>query len=323
MAAFNIQEALTWKEKIESVIDQPKSCSRAMKAVGVVEASCEDIFEHIIEHGCYTVRYGSSVEEVDEHTTILYERLQLDWFPTLAWPRDLCYVRYWRRNDDGSYVVLFHSTEHEKCGRQPGFVRAHIESGGYTISPLKSRNGRPRTQVQHLMQIDLRGWAVGYISSFQHHCLLQLLNSVAGLREWFSQTDEKIAPLRIPVMVNMASATTPLKKSQSLPQSTFHIHKSSFDGTNRKSNVMLDDSDEEDDQQIKEKVVVSAATNENEEKKAEESSGQIDLSCFSGILRQDDHDNARNCWRILDGNNFRVRSKNFCYDKSKVNNLLL
>ena len=77
------------------------------------------------------------------------------------WPRDLCYVRYWRRNDDGSYgkgfavhllvvpgsrsslfhletsklfyycaVVLFRSREHENCGPEPGFVRAHLESKG-------------------------------------------------------------------------------------------------------------------------------------------------------------------------------------------------
>ena len=52
--------------------------------------------------------------------------------------------------------------------------------GGFNISPLKPRNGRPRTQVQHLMQIDLKGWGVGYVSSFQQHCLLQMLNSVAG-----------------------------------------------------------------------------------------------------------------------------------------------
>jgi hypothetical protein len=34
--------------------------------------------------------------------------------------------------------------------------------------------------VQHLMQIDLKGWGVGYVSSYQQHCLLQMLNSVAG-----------------------------------------------------------------------------------------------------------------------------------------------
>lgn len=55
-----------------------------------------------------------------------------------------------------------------------------LTGGGFNISPLKPLNGRPRTQVQHLMQIDLKGWGVGYVSSFQQHCLFQMLNSVAG-----------------------------------------------------------------------------------------------------------------------------------------------
>ncbi|KAK9218346.1 hypothetical protein WN943_006983 [Citrus x changshan-huyou] len=45
---------------------------------------------------------------------------------------------------------------------------------------------------------------------------------------------------------------------------------------------------------------------------------QIDLSCFWGNLRHDDLDNARECWKLSDGNNFRVRSKHFCYDKTKI-----
>lgn len=50
----------------------------------------------------------------------------------------------------------------------------------------------------------------------------------------------------------------------------------------------------------------------------EEVAEQIDLSCFSGNLRHDGRDTARDCWTISDGNNFRVRGKNFCYDKTKV-----
>lgn len=86
------------------------------------------------------------------------------------WPRDLCYVRYWRRNDDGSYgnlfclfpcmnisligiynfpimvsfhvaVVLFRSREHENCGPQPGYVRAHIESKLLSFSTCRSIQG--------------------------------------------------------------------------------------------------------------------------------------------------------------------------------------
>lgn len=50
----------------------------------------------------------------------------------------------------------------------------------------------------------------------------------------------------------------------------------------------------------------------------EEPRDQIDLSIFSGNLRHEDNDKARDCWTLSDGNNFRIRSKHFCYDKSKI-----
>ncbi|GKV10596.1 hypothetical protein SLEP1_g21938 [Rubroshorea leprosula] len=321
------QNGLRIFEELLEVDYHPRSCSRAMKAVGVVEATCEEIFGLLMsmdgtrfEWDC-SFQYGSLVEEVDGHTAILYHKLQLDWFPMFVWPRDLCYVRYWRRNDDGSYVVLFRSREHQNCGPQPGCVRAHLESGGFNIAPLKPRNGRPRTQVQHLMQIDLKGWAVGYISSFQQHCLLQMLNSVAGMREWFAQTDERGAPPRIPVMVNMASASVSSKGTQKVDESSVNPAPSldQMNATSRNSVMLDEDSDEDEEYQIPE--IEEASSNVNGIKRTaleEEPVEQIDLSCFSGNLRHDDRDSGRDCWKISDGNNFRVRSRNFCHDKSKV-----
>ncbi|XP_065622765.1 protein ENHANCED DISEASE RESISTANCE 2 [Quercus suber] len=324
------QNGLRIFEELLEVDYLPRSCSRAMKAVGVVEATCEEIFELVMsmdgtrfEWDC-SFQYGSLVEEVDGHTALLYHRLQLDWFPMFVWPRDLCYVRYWRRNDDGSYVVLFRSREHENCGPQPGYVRAHIESGGYNISPLKPRNGRPRAQVQHLMQIDLKGWGVGYVSSFQQHCLLQMLNSVAGLREWFAQTDERNAAPRIPVMVNMTSASVSSKKGGKLHESSLHpsAPTDQINGVNRNSVMMDEYSDDDEEFQIAEgEQEADTPGLESDIKRTaleEEPVDQIDLSCFSGNLRRDDRDKARDCWTISDANNFRVRSKHFCYDKTKI-----
>ncbi|CAI0419378.1 unnamed protein product [Linum tenue] len=408
MAAFNIQEALIWKEKIQFVIDQHQEsqvpngnkyvsfeCKSGMDNGRAASSSDQEsqfsaqededdsnsnllrrttigngyvlllvilkmlMIKHFLESigGCCNVKmvfaslksflklntlyetftwdcsfqYGSLVEEVDGHTAVLYHRLQLDWFSTVVWPRDLCYVRYWRRNDDGSYVVLFRSREHENCGPQPGYVRAHIESGGFNISPLKPRNGRPRSQVQHLIQIDLKGWGVGYISSFQQHCLLQMLNSVAGLREWFAQSDERGAPPRIPVMVNMASASISSKKSLKLQESSVHHRSASLDQINtagRNSAMMDEYSDEDEEFQIaEEEQEAYLISQENDVKKAENSQyeaseeepgDKIDLSWFVGNLRYDERENARDCWKVSDGNNFRVRSKNFCFDKTKI-----
>eukprot|EP00268_Persea_americana_P007218 TRINITY_DN1265_c0_g1_i2.p1 TRINITY_DN1265_c0_g1~~TRINITY_DN1265_c0_g1_i2.p1 ORF type:complete len:731 (-),score=125.31 TRINITY_DN1265_c0_g1_i2:1140-3332(-) len=324
------QNGLRIFEELLEVDYLPRSCSRAMKAVGVVEASCEAIFELVMgmdgrrfEWDC-SFQHGSLVEEVDGHTAILYHRLQLDWLPMIVWPRDLCYVRYWRRNDDGSYVVLFRSRVHANCGPQPGYVRAHIESGGFNISPLKSRNGRPWTQVQHLMQIDLKGWAAGYFSSFQQHCLLQMLNSVAGLREYFSQTDDIVGP-RIPVMVNMTSDSASSKKYQKLQEPSVLPNPSldQINGANRNSVMMDEYSDEDEEYQIAEpeQEEMYPDSFDVEIKRTvtdEEPKDQLDLSCFSGNLRRDDREHGRDCWRISDGNNFRVRSKHFTFDKTKI-----
>ncbi|KAL4323369.1 hypothetical protein GQ457_11G020460 [Hibiscus cannabinus] len=323
------QNGLRIFEELLEVDYLPRSCSRAMKAVGVVEASCEEIFGLVMsmdgtrfEWDC-SFQYGSLVEEVDGHTAIIYHRLQLDWFTMFVWPRDLCYVRYWRRNDDGSYVVLFRSREHENCGPQPGYVRAHVESGGFNISPLKSRNGKPRTQVQHLMQIDLKGWGVNCISSFQQYCLLQMLNSVAGLREWFAQTDERGATPRIPVMVNMASGSVSLKKTQKIDELSVPAAPSldQMNAASRNSLLMDEYSDEDEEQMLEAEQEAYPTKSDYDFKRTaldEEPIETIDLSCFSGNLRRDDRDNSRDCWRLSDGNNFRVRSKHFFYNKTKI-----
>ncbi|KAK4374253.1 hypothetical protein RND71_004930 [Anisodus tanguticus] len=333
----------------------PKSCSRAMKAVGVVEASCEDIFELVMsmdatrfEWDC-SFQYGSLVEEVDGHTAILYHRLQLDWFPTLVWPRDLCYVRYWRRNDDGSYVVLFRSREHENCGPLPGYVRAHIESDvptvvlhgksqGSKIGIIVKKeyrwnilgyclvNWEKMIRRSSARNIEKQPWEGKDINNLWR--IIWTMNTpkkvilLNGLREYFSQTDERTAAPRIPVMVNMTSASVSSKRSQKLQETPHHRTRSldQIRAANRNASMMDEYSDEEEDFQGADQEVMPPSPEHEMKRTAleEEPLDQIDFSIFSGNLRRDDRDNGRNCWRISDGNNFRVRSKNYCYDKSKI-----
>nr|CAB3466769.1 unnamed protein product [Digitaria exilis] len=290
MGAYDIEDALVWKRKLEILIDQvqpedeeeprptllrrttigngppdsildwtkepdiglsrlrifeelveiehlARSCSRAMRAVGVVEASCEAIFGLVMgmdvtryEWDC-SFQYGSLVEEVDGHTAILYHRLQLNW---LVWPRDLCYVRYWRRNDDGSY----------------------------------------------------------------------------GLREYFAQTDEVHPVPRIPVMHAMVNAV-PMKEDEKLQELDMKTKQ-----TDNKILDMVDEESEDDDD-----YQVPGANLEEEPTKTDsdaKSSDPIDLSWFSGIIRHDANEKSRNCWAVPDSKIFKVRSKNFPHDKSKV-----
>ena len=75
-----------------------------------------------------------------------------------------------------------------------------------------------------------------------------------GLREWFAQTDERNAPPRLPVMVNMSSTSNNSKKGQKSNGSAA-LPASSLDQMNaaNRNSVMMDEySDEDEDLQIAE-----------------------------------------------------------------------
>ncbi|XP_070009280.1 protein ENHANCED DISEASE RESISTANCE 2-like isoform X2 [Nicotiana sylvestris] len=117
-------------------------------------------------------------------------------------------------------------------------------------------------------------------------------------------------------MVNMTSASISKKSRSEL--GTSHHRTASLDlvhAANRNASMMDDFSDEHEDFQG---VMPPSFENEMKKTALEEPLEQIDLSIFSGNLRNNDNDGGRNCWRISDGNNFRVRSRNFCYDKLKI-----
>eukprot|EP00899_Mesostigma_viride_P025932 jgi/Mesvir1/6523/Mv16788-RA.1 len=120
-----------------------------MKASTVVRAPAEDVFKlvtNINEVRRWAVGVSSSrvVERIDKHMSIAHIVLEpLESWPFSLWPRDLCLLQYWRREDDGSYVVLMHSTTHPKCPELPGHVRAIMTGGGYTITPRKAKYAFP------------------------------------------------------------------------------------------------------------------------------------------------------------------------------------
>ena len=49
------------------------------------------------------------------------------------------------------------------------------------------------------MQIDLKGWGVGYLSSFQQYCVRQMLNSVAGKFIFFFTFTQQFSYRMVPL----------------------------------------------------------------------------------------------------------------------------
>ncbi|KAL4279189.1 hypothetical protein GQ457_03G027590 [Hibiscus cannabinus] len=160
----------------------------AIMAVGMVDGTPEAVFLALMSLGPsrsewdFCVCHGSVVECLDGHTDIIHEKLYSDWLPWGMKRRDLLLGRYWRREDDGAYMILYHSVVHKKCPPQSGYVRAHLKSGGYVITPV---NQGQQSIVKHLLAIDWKLWKFYLWPSAARSLTISMLKRVAALRELF------------------------------------------------------------------------------------------------------------------------------------------
>ncbi|TXG75522.1 hypothetical protein E1A91_1Z029800v1 [Gossypium mustelinum] len=160
----------------------------AIMAVGVVDGTSEAIFQTLMSLGPLRSEWdfcfykGSVVEHLDGHTDIVHKQLYSDWLPWGMKRRDLLLRRYWRREDDGTYVILYHSVVHKKCSPQKSYVRASFKSGGYVISPVTEGK---HSVVKHMLAIDWKFWKSYLRTSAVRSVTIRMLERVAALRELF------------------------------------------------------------------------------------------------------------------------------------------
>jgi len=88
---------------------------------------------------------------------------------------------------------------------------------------------------------------------------------------------------------------------------------------NKNMGTIDEESDDDEDYQVPEADIEEGPNkSDGEAKHIDEPPEKNDLSCFSGILHHDPEEKSRNCWTVPDSKLFKVRSKNFPHDKSKI-----
>jgi hypothetical protein len=107
------------------------------------------------------------LQSIDDHTDIIHLFFRpLFLFPSWAMPRDYVLFRYWRLEQDGSYVVCYESMHHPACPVLPDYVRGEMHQV-VTIAPQKkSYRRRMGTEKKHvdecfmtaIVQVDPKGW---------------------------------------------------------------------------------------------------------------------------------------------------------------------
>ncbi|XP_076921258.1 protein ENHANCED DISEASE RESISTANCE 2-like isoform X4 [Bidens hawaiensis] len=160
----------------------------AIMAVGVVEGTSEAIFKILMSIGPsryewdFCFHSGTVVEHLDGHTDIIHMQLCRDWLPWGIKRRDLLLRRYWRREDDGTYVILYHSVIHSKCPPQDSYTRAYIHSGGFVVTPV---NQGKESVVKHMLSVDWKLWKSYFPKKSTRSLTIRMLGRVSALRELF------------------------------------------------------------------------------------------------------------------------------------------
>ena len=107
------------------------------------------------------IRAQRMVETLDNNTDVVHMMLRPVSVAGMgASPRDLCLMRYWRQNRDGSYVVCLDSSLHEDCPIMEGYVRAQMHAV-YLISPpvdAEFEEDHNECLVTLIAQMDPGGW---------------------------------------------------------------------------------------------------------------------------------------------------------------------
>ncbi|MED6157570.1 hypothetical protein PIB30_024411 [Stylosanthes scabra] len=162
--------------------------SQAIMAVGVVDGTSEDIFNTLMcldpsrSEWDFCVNRANVVEHFDGHTDLIHLQLYNDWLPWGMKKRDFLLQRYWRREDDGTYVILYQSVYHKKCPPQRGYVRACLKSGGYVVTPV---NNGTQSVVKHMLAVDWKYWKLYLRPANARSITVRMLERVAALRELF------------------------------------------------------------------------------------------------------------------------------------------
>lgn len=133
------------------------------------------------------------VEQKDNNSDIIHLVFRpLYLFPSWTAPRDYCIHRYWRLEDDGSYMVCYDSVVHPDCPPCPPYVRGEL-NGIYSIAPRR-RHGTVNTAdiqeeclLTHIVQVDPRKFRTIFHAFFMFY--LTESNNLLHIKLLFLKAD--------------------------------------------------------------------------------------------------------------------------------------
>ncbi|XP_076912469.1 protein ENHANCED DISEASE RESISTANCE 2-like [Bidens hawaiensis] len=334
---FGCKNGLRLFKEAKDTNSQISSDYPAIMAVGVIEGTCEAVFRTFMSLGLSRSEWdfcfynGTVVEHLDGHTDIIHIQLCRDWLPWGMSRRDLLLRRYWRREEDGTYVILCHSVVHSKCPPQQGYVRASLLSGGFVMSPL---NEGKECLVKHMLSLDWKIWRSYLPKTSSRSMTIRMLCRVSALKDLFRAKggDQFPSEFLTGEVESIRKSEEPIKQETELVQleddkmedanEAPESCSSSLTGLNDTADEFYDVPEPlEDKRNMNQPTLSTAATfvkklhNLASQKSADSDSSN--KPCYGSTLVKDLRCNMPCTWAASDPSLFLVRGANYLKDNQK------
>ncbi|XP_058114159.1 protein ENHANCED DISEASE RESISTANCE 2-like isoform X2 [Magnolia sinica] len=330
---------------LEDVASSKSDKGFLVKAVGVVDASLDTVFEVVCSldrHQRYEWDMLTGdlelVDSVNGHFDVLYGTYDPKYMSRWHSKRDFVFSRQWFRGQDGAYTILQFPTIHKKRPPKSGYQRTKMIPSIWEIrrlNPSPTSSG-DKCLVTQMLEINSSGWGKWkkhYHSKFEKTIPYALLCQVAGLREYFGAnpalTVDSPTAVDHSKFSNVSGASGELEDSETNDEF--------YDAIAADMSLEDEDSDESDDSdnndelskggKVKLKNVSwaianlalkkSSAHGTNTELDAQVPPTDVDASQFHGSMPQAKAETDTNCWAAPSGQGFMIRGKTYLKDFSK------
>ncbi|KAE8668556.1 leucine-rich repeat receptor-like protein kinase TDR-like [Hibiscus syriacus] len=326
---------------LEDVADSKNGKAALVKAVALVDASADTVFEVILNldrrkrYEWDTVTADLElIDSYDGHYDAVYGIYDPKYLTQWKSKRDFVFTRQWFRGQDGTYTILQLPAVHKKRPSRSGYKRTTINPSTWEIRSLNAPMGSniAKCLITHMLEFHTDGWLPwkkNSCSKFENTIPYTLLSQVAGLKEYIGAN---------PSLSYESSSTVFQSKLSDVSTSNSDFEDSDgqdefYDAIAGGSSSSSEDEESEDDpdkkgRKIKLKNVSwaisslalkrSSAPDVNKELDPSVPPFHFDPSQFNGSLCKGKDETDSNCWTSPSGRGFMIRGKTYLRDSAKV-----
>ncbi|EEF38875.1 protein ENHANCED DISEASE RESISTANCE 2-like [Ricinus communis] len=324
----------------EDVSDSKNGKGILVKAVGVIDASADTVFEVILNVDRHQ-RYEwdtltgdlELLDSYDGHYDVVYGTFDPKYLTRWQSKRDFVFSRQWFNGQDGTYTILQFPAVLKKRPPRSGYRRTKINPSTWEIRNLNAPMGSTamRCLLTQTLEIHHAGWLrwkSNRCSKFEKTIPYALLSQVAGLKEYIGANPALKSKYATKVVHSKISEDS----TSSSEYEDAEVKDEFYDAISADSSSSEESEDEgqpaNEEKKVKLKNVSwaiasfalrrTSALDANKELDPSVTPINFDLSQFHGSLPKGKDEKDSSCWSSPNGNGFMIRGKTYLKDNSKV-----